>query len=189
MHGIAAARRLHPSGGNVVTRKARPHGHRLLRPFETKRCLFESRRPGELDRSPYSVVPESPNIGSRIPHQLSPGRPRRWRRLWRRPRRRGSPGSPAHRTTLACRALPVVAVIPVPVIGVAPAWVPLITWAPVIAGRRGRLGPGGGTASQPERGQSQPASHQHARRPSSPRSCLLCSRHLPRISPDRNPGK
>lgn len=139
-----------------------------------------------LGRSPYSVVPESPNIGSRVPHQLSPRRPRRlgWPR--RRPSQRRSPGPPP---TLACRTLPVVAVIPVPVVDVAPARVPLITWAPVIGGRRGRgrLGPRARTASQSESRQRQPAPHQHTRRPPNPR--LLCSRHLPRISPQPEPSK
>jgi hypothetical protein len=133
------------------------------------------REPGVWsDRSPYSVVPEPPNIGSRVPHQLSPGRPRRWRWLRRRPRRRGPPGSPARRTIRASRTLPVVAMIPVPVRDVAPARVPLITWAPVIGRRRGRdrPGPRARTASQSERGQSQPATHQHARRPPKPRTRL-----------------
>ena len=74
----------------------------------------------ELDRSPYSVVPESPHTGGRVPHQLSPRRRRRWRWWRRRPRRRGPPGPRARRTTLACRTLPVVAVIPVPVVGSGP---------------------------------------------------------------------
>jgi hypothetical protein len=135
-----------------------------------------------LDRSPDSVVKESPTICSRVPHQVSLRRPRRWRWLRRRPRRRGTPGSPARRSR--CRSLPVVALIPVPVVVSAPGRVPLITWAPVIAGRggRGRLGPGVEAAGQSESRQSQPANHQHVRRPPNPRSRLLYSRHLPRIS-------
>jgi hypothetical protein len=134
------------------------------------------------DRHPYSVVPESPTIRSRVPHQLSPRRPRRWRWLRRRPRRRRSPGAPARRTTLGCRALPVMAAIPVPVVGVAPARIPSITRAPVRAGRRGRLGPGAGAVGQSQSGQSQPATQQDARTPPDPRSRLFFSRHLPRIS-------
>jgi hypothetical protein len=166
-------------------RRVRERTHRL-RP--TKRCLSEAsslaRAGVSLDRSPYSVVPESPNIGSRVPHQLSPRRPRRWRWLRRRPRRRRSPGPPARRTPLAGRTLPVVAAIPVPVVGVAPARVPLIPWAPVIAGRRGRgrLGPGAGAVSRSESGQGQPDTHQHTRGPPNPRSRLPHGRHLPRIS-------
>jgi hypothetical protein len=125
------------------------------------------------DRGPDSVVPESPSVGSLVPHHLSPRRPRRWRRRRRRPRRRHSPGPEARWTNLTCRTLPVVALIPIPVVGSAPAWVPLITRAPVRAWHRGRLG--AGAASQSESEQSQPASHQHACRPFS-------SRHPPRIS-------
>ena len=97
-----------------------------------------------LDRSPYSVVPESPHTGGRVPHELSPRRPRRGRWLRRRPHRCGPPGPRARRTTLARRTLPVVAMTPVPVVNSAPARVPLITWAPVTVGRRGggRLSPG-----------------------------------------------
>jgi hypothetical protein len=133
------------------------------------------------DRRPYSVVPESPATRSRVPHQLSPRRPRRWWWLRGRPRRRRSP---ARRTTLGCRTLPVIAAIPVPVVGVAPAWVRLIAWAPVRAGRRGRgrLGPGAGAAGRSESRQCQPATQQRARRPPDPRPRLLCSRHLPRVS-------
>jgi hypothetical protein len=142
------------------------------------------RKPAFSDRSKYSVVPESPNVGSRVPHQLSPRRPRRWRRLRRRPRRRRPPGSPPGRTKRASRTLPVVAVIPVPVRDVVPTRVPWITRAPVIAGRRGwsRPGRGAGAAGQSESGQNQPATHQHARRPPNPRCRLLYGRHLPRIS-------
>jgi hypothetical protein len=132
-----------------------------------------------LDRSPYPVVPESPNTGGRVPHQLSPRRPRRLRWRRRRPRRCGPPGPRARRTTLACWTLPVVAMIPVPVVGSAPARVPLITRAPAIAGRRGggRLSPG--AANQPEAAQRQRATRQRAARPPNP---LLYSRHLSRIS-------
>jgi hypothetical protein len=143
------------------------------------------------DRSPYRVVPESPPVGSLVPHQVRPGRPRRWsRRRWR-PRRRKAPGSGARGSRRASRALPVVAVIPVPVRDGGPARVPLITRAPVIAGRRGRRrrGPGVGAASQFESGQRQPATHQRARRPPDPPSRLPHSPHLPRISLRRNPGK
>src|ERR1700752_1785351 len=88
------------------------------------------------DRSPYAVVPKSPLVDSRVPHHVSPRRPRRWRWWRRRPWRRRSPGSPARRTALVreSRTLGVVAVIPVRV--VAPARVPSITWAPVVIGRR-----------------------------------------------------
>jgi hypothetical protein len=133
-----------------------------------------------LDRSPYSVVEEPPTIGRGVPHQVRLGRPRRWRWLRRRPRRRGSPGSPADWPTLIrdSRTLPVVAVIPVPV--VAPARVPVITWAPVIAGPRDRrrLGPGVGAASQSESRQRQRASRQRAGIKAKPRSRLLHSRSL-----------
>jgi hypothetical protein len=113
-------------------------------------------------RSPDSVVPESPDVGSRVPHQLSARRPRRLRRRRRRPPQRGAPGSPP---LLAYRALPVVAVIPVPVVDVAPARVPSLTWTPVIARRRGRgrLGRRGETGRQAESGHSHPATHQHVR--------------------------
>ena len=155
----------------------------------TRRCLSGASSLASAgvwsDRSPYSVVPESPNTGSRVPHQLSPGRPRRWRWLRRRPQR-GSPGPPARRTALACRTLPVVAVIPVPVVDAAPSRVPLSTRAPVIAGRRGRgrLGPWVGAASQSESGHGQSATHQQPRRPPNPRSLLLHSRHLPSLRPE-----
>jgi hypothetical protein len=124
------------------------------------------------DRSPNPVVPESPPVSSLVPHHQCSGRPRRWRWLRRRPRRRDSPGPEAGRTGLA---LSVVAVIPVPVVGLPPTRVPLIAGAPVISGRRSRDRLGPGAASQSERGQSQPANHQHPCRP-------LHSRHLPRIS-------
>lgn len=116
-----------------------------------------------LDGSPDSVVPESPSIVSGLPHDMRSGRPRWWRWLRRRPYRRRSPLAEARRTR---RAFPVVALVPVPVIGRTPARVPWITWTPVMA--RGRLGH---AADQPERGQSQPATHQHAHTP-------LHNRHL-----------
>ena len=127
------------------------------------------------DRGPNPVVPESPPISSLVPHHQRPRRPRRWRWLRRRPRRRDSPGSEADRTGLACRTLPVVTVIPVPVESLPPTRVPLIARAPVITGRRSRDRLGPGAASQSERGQRQPADRQHPGRP-------LHSRHLPRIS-------
>jgi hypothetical protein len=125
-----------------------------------------------LYRSPYSVVPKSPTVDSRVPHQVGPGCPRRWRWRRRRPRRRGTPGSPARRTVRASRTLPVVAVIPVPVRDVVPARVPLITWAPVIVRRRGRRRLGNG-ASHSESGRGQPATRQHAGAEPNPRSRLL----------------
>jgi hypothetical protein len=138
---------------------------------------FSIQRAKGSDRSPYSVVPESPRIGGLVPHHLSPRRPRRSGWLRRCPRRRNSPGAKARRTGLACRTLAVVAVIPVPVVRLTPARIPLIARAPVIAGcgGRGRLGQGAEAASQSERGQRQPANHQHACTP-------LYRRHLPRIS-------
>jgi hypothetical protein len=139
---------------------------------------------GFSDGSPYSVVPESPDAGRRVPHQLGPRRPRRRRRLRRRPSRRRSPGSPARRTTLGRRTLPVVAVVPVPLVDVAPARVPWIAWAPVIAGRRRgrRPCPGIGPGQSQGRRQSQHATRQQARRPPNPESRSLHGRHLPRIS-------
>ena len=115
------------------------------------------------DRRPYSVVEESPTIGSGVPHQVGPGRPRRWRRLRRRPRRRRpqwAPADQAARPTLvrASRTLPVVAVIRVQV--VAPARIPWITRAPVVVGRRSRRRISD-SASQSESGQRQTTS-QHA---------------------------
>lgn len=136
------------------------------------------------DRSPYPVVPEPPAVGGRVPHQLSAGRPRRWRWLRCRPRRRGTPGPPARRTERASRALPLVALVPVPIRYGAPARVPGITWAPAIARGRGRspLGPGCGAAGQCKSGQRHPAGHQHVRKPPHPRSRLPRRRHLQRIS-------
>ena len=150
-------------------------------------CVWSSARPKWSDRRPYSVVEESPSIDGRVPHQVGLRRPRRrrWRR--RRPRRRGSPGSPgspACGSALGRRALPVVALIPVPVVVGAPGRVPLITRAPVVAGRRGRgrLRRDVEAAGQSESGQSQPATHQHTRRPLNPRSRLLYLRHPSRVS-------
>jgi hypothetical protein len=121
-------------------------------------------------RSPYSVVPEPPTLSSLVPHQVGAGRPWRWsRRRWR-PGRRRTPGTVARGRRRASRTLPVVAVIPVPVRDGAPAWVPLITGAPVRAGRRPRLGPGAGAAGQSESGRRQPKTHQHTRRSPSPKS-------------------
>ena len=108
-------------------------------------------------------------MGSLVPHQLSPGRPRRWRWLRRRPRRRDSPGPPARRTNLACRTLPVMAVIPVPVVSLAPARVSLITRAPVIVGRRSRRRLGD-AAGQSESEQDQSTTRQHACAQPNPRS-------------------
>lgn len=140
-----------------------------------RRCGANARAGVGSDRSPNPVVPESPPIRSLVPHHQRPRRPRRWRWLRRRPRRRDSPGPVTCRTSLACRTLPVVAVIPVPVVGLPPTRVPLIAGAPVISGRRSRDRLRPRAASQSERGQSQPAKHQHPCRP-------LHSRHLPRIS-------
>ncbi len=125
-----------------------------------------------LDRGPSSVVEESPRSGGRVPHQVRLRRPRRGRGLRRRPRRRGSPGPPARR----CRTLPVVTLIPVPVVVGAPGRIPLLTRAPVVAGRgsRGRLGD---AAGQPQRGQCQAATHQLP----NPRSPVLFRRHPPRM--------
>jgi hypothetical protein len=124
-------------------------------PVLIKRLRQLKRRGVWSDRSPYAVVKESPSTGSRVPHQVSLGRPGRRRRSWRCPRRRGPPGSPARRS----RTLPVVALIPVPVVVVAPGWVPLLTRAPVVAGR-GSRGPLGDTAGQNQSGKSQPVTHQ-----------------------------
>jgi hypothetical protein len=138
------------------------------------------RRPA-LDRSPHAVVPESPITDSGVPHQVSVWRPCRWRWLRRRPRWRGSPRSPACRSPLTCRTLPVVTLIPVPVVVVAPRRVPLLTRAPVIAGRRDRRRLGD-AAGQTKRRQGQPASRQHAGAQPNPRSRALYSRHFPRTS-------
>jgi hypothetical protein len=136
------------------------------RPFEQK---------VRSDGSPNSVVPESPTIRGGVPHQVGPGRPGRLRWLRRRPCRRRPPLSPARRTERASRTLPVMAVVPVPVRDLAPARVPLITWAPAIGrGRRG-LGPGIGAADQSESGHGQQATRQQAIAESNPRSRLLHS--------------
>ena len=57
-----------------------------------------SSRPSE--RGPDLVVPESPGTSRHIPHHARARGRRRWRWLRRRPGRRESPGSVAHRTTL-----------------------------------------------------------------------------------------
>lgn len=139
------------------------------------------------DGRPYPVVPEAPIGISRVPHQLSPRGPRRLRWLWGRPRRRGSPRPPARRAGRAAGMLPIVAAIPVPVQDAAPRRAPLIARAPVI--RRGRCRLRTRAAGQSQNGQRQSAAHQHTRSPPQPRSRPLDSRHLPRISPDWDPGK
>jgi|GEM_PF-3988880 len=136
------------------------------------------------DGRPYSVVPDAPISVSRVPHHLSPGRPRRLGWLRWRPCRRGSPGPPTRRGGRPARMLPVVAAIPVPVQDIAPRGAPWIARAPVLGGGRRRLRDG--AAGQAQNGQRQ---HQHGRRPPQPRSRSLDSRHLPRISRDRAPGK
>jgi hypothetical protein len=173
-----------PTAGTAARRRYRLE----FKTHDPRSCSTTTRR---LSRGPYSVVPEPPTIGRRVPHELGPGRPRRSGRLRRRPWRRRPPGSPARRTALTGRALPVVAAIPVPVVDGSPARVPLLTWAPVIAGRggRGRLCRGTGPAGQAESGQSQTTAHQHRREPPSPRSCLFFGRHLPRFAFGQNPGK
>ena len=131
-----------------------------------------------LDRSPHSVVPEPPTIGSGVPHQVGPRRPRRLWWLRRRPRRRGSPRSPADQAARpnlirASRTLPVVAVIRVQV--VAPAWIPRITGAPVRVrrGRRRRVG---------DAGSEEPHTHKHARAQPNPRCRSLGSSHVPIVA-------
>jgi len=130
----------------------------FLRRTPEDRLTARGLTPKRSDRIPYSAVPEAPTIGCLVPHHLSPRRPRRWRWLLRCPRRRDSPGPKARRTTLTCRRLPVVAVMPVPVVGGAPARVPVITRAPVIARRRDRSRLGPRAARQPESRQNQPTS-------------------------------
>ncbi len=177
--GLGHGARIHPSGSaKVASTFLSPQS---IRSFCQRQKL--DRADVWSDRSPEPVVPDSPDASRRVPHQLSPRRPRRRRWLRRRPRRRGTPRSPTRRTALG-RTLPVVAVIPVPLVDVAPARIPLITRAPVIARRwdRGRPDQGGGAAGQSEGGQGQPATQQRARRPPNPRSRSLYGRHLPRIS-------
>jgi hypothetical protein len=148
-------------------------------------CLApEARAEAWLDRSPYPVVPESPTIGIGIPHQVSPRRPRWWRWLRRRPRRRGSPRSPADQaawSTLvgASRTLPVVTVIRVQV--VAPTRIPWITRAPVRVGRRRRRRLGD-AASRPESEHGQTTTGQHACAEPNPRSRSPHGTHNPIIS-------
>ena len=155
----------------------------------TQRSFRWKSRP--LHRGPHSVVPKTPAIGVGIPHQVSPGRPRRWRWLRRRPRRWGAPRSPADqpaRPTLvrASRTLPVVAVIRVRV--VAPARIPWITRAPVVAGRRSWCCLGDAAdQSGSEQGQT---THQRACAQPNPRCRSLHGSHVPIISfADRIPQR
>lgn len=135
----------------------------------------------QLDRGPNSVVPEPPYARGRVPHQLSTRRRRGRRRLRRRPRRRGPPRSRARRTALACRACPVVALIPVPVVDVSPTRVPRVTRTPMRFRRRRRVGGRGRPCDQSNRAESHPGNYPHTVRPQRPRS-LLRTRHPPSIS-------
>ncbi len=112
-----------------------------------------------LDRSPHSVVPDSPTVDGGVVHQVGPRCPRRLRWLRRRPHRRGAPGRRTHPMTLgrASRTLPVVAAIPVPVRGLAPARVPCTTRAPASGLRGRRLGrPFAGAATSPKADKANP---------------------------------
>jgi hypothetical protein len=156
-------------------------------PTAAYRARFLAISDRRSERSPYPVVPNSPVTGAgRVPHHLRPGRPGRLGWLRRRPWRRRSPGPPARRGGRPARVLPVVALMPVPVRDVAPGRVPWITRAPVTGGWRGWGRPRDGAAGKIQSGQRHHAAHHHGRRPPH-RS--LGSRHLLRISLDKDPGK